>query len=86
MAGHNKIINGKRGCSNGSVSGQPKLLSCLFDGAVLCSFVKREGRSGVLTRCFKCPTYLRFCREMEAEEDAFFEMVERVRRGEDPYG
>ena len=77
---------GKRVRFSSSRSGQPKLLPCLFDGVTLCAFVKREGRTGVLTRCFKCPTFFRFYREMEAEEDAFWEEVERIRRGGDFYG
>ena len=80
------MSNGKRVRFSRSGIEKSKVLPCLFDGVTLCSFVKREGRTGVLTRCFKCPTYLKFCREMEAEEDAFFEEVERIRRGEDPYG
>jgi len=54
-----------------------KLFSCFFLDGVLCSFRKSE-ESGIMDRCFSCSHYLRFCREMEAEEDAFFEELDRL--------
>ena len=59
-------------------------LSCLFLRDVLCSYRKTEG-SGVMDRCMKCPHYKTFLREMEEEEERFFEEVEKTRRGE-PHG
>ena len=61
-----------------------KILSCLFLLDVLCSYRKTEG-FGVMDRCLKCPHYFRFVREMEEEEEAFFEEVDRIRRNE-PHG
>jgi len=64
---------------------KPKVLPCLFEGdAVLCSWRKTE-QFAVLERCFKCPHYLRFVQEMDAEEDAFWEEEERL-RGEGSHG
>lgn len=57
-----------------------KPLSCFFLLDVLCSYVKTEKFVGVMDRCLKCPHYLRFCREMEEEEEAFFEEVERLEK------
>jgi len=54
-----------------------KLFSCVFLSDVLCSFRKSE-HFAVMERCFKCPHYKRFEREMEEEEDAFFEECERI--------
>lgn len=59
----------------------PKPLSCLFKFKVLCSFRKSE-KFGIMGRCLKCSHYLSFVRDMEKEEDEFFEEVERVRRAE----
>lgn len=50
---------------------------CFFDD-VLCSFRKSE-RSGVLDRCMNCDNFERFNREMQKEEDEFFEEVEWLR-------
>ena len=58
---------------------EKKVLSCFFRRDVLCFFRKSE-KSGVMSRCFKCPHYFRFMREMQEEEDAFFEEVERIRK------
>jgi hypothetical protein len=33
-----------------------------------------------MDRCFKCPQYKRFEREMEKEEDAFWAEVDEIRR------
>ena len=77
MAGHG---NGKRGCSNGSVSGKPKVLSCLFWKAVLCSFRKSEN-VGFMDRCLKCSHYLRFLRLMHAL-DMKDDEIERMRNFE----
>ena len=60
---------------------KPKILSCLFLLDVLCSFRRYEG-FGFMKRCETCVHYLRFLREMEKEEDEFFEEVDRLRRKE----
>jgi len=62
--------------------GKPKTLSCYFLPDVLCSYVKNQKFTGVLSRCMKCKHYSRFLAEMEDEEERFFEEVERARRGE----
>lgn len=58
----------------------PKLLLCIFLDNIFCSFVNREGLTGVMARCTRCSHYLRFMAELEAEEDAFWEEEERLRR------
>lgn len=58
-----------------------KVLSCTFLPNILCSF-RRHEKVRVMSRCFRCEHYLRFCREMEEEEDEFFERVEAIRRKE----
>lgn len=55
-----------------------KILPCVFWDDVLCSYRKYEG-FGLMDRCLKCPHYERFLCEMEDEEEAFFEEVERAR-------
>ena len=56
-----------------------KPLTCLFLLDVLCSFRKYEGFS-IMDRCARCPHYERFMREMEEEDDKFWEEVERLER------
>lgn len=58
-----------------------KVLSCVFFDDVLCS-LRRHEKVRIMSRCFRCSHYLRFVREMEKEEEEFFEEVERIRRGE----
>jgi len=60
----------------------PKALHCLFLLDVLCSFRKSEKVFGIMNRCLKCKHYFRFLKEMEEEEDEFFERVEAIRREE----
>ena len=57
----------------------PKLLSCVFWDDVWCSYRKSE-KVGVMDRCMKCRHYRRLIREMEKEEEEFFEEVERARK------
>ena len=52
---------------------------CFFLLDVLCSF-RLTDKSVVMERCFRCSRYVEFVREMEEEEDAFFEEVERIRK------
>lgn len=46
----------------------PKLLSCLFQPKVLCSFVKTEKFVGIMDRCLRCEHYESFLREMHEED------------------
>ena len=62
-----------------SHSVEKKLLSCMFLPDVLCFFRKSE-KSGVMSRCFKCPYLLKFQREMEKEEEEFWDEVDRIRK------
>ena len=48
-----------------------------MDG-VFCSYRKSEEFGTIIHRCLKCRHYLEFVREMEAEEDAFFEELDRL--------
>lgn len=43
------------------------VLKCVFWDDVLCSFRKSE-KFTVMNRCFSCPHYLRFMREMDDED------------------
>jgi hypothetical protein len=54
-----------------------KLLPCLFESDVMCSHV-HETNFGVIHRCLNCKFYFDYCREMEAEEDEFFEELDRL--------
>lgn len=56
-----------------------KLLSCVLDDKVLCSRRKLE-KSGFMERCFKCREMTRFIEEMDAEEEAFWEEEEKIRK------
>jgi hypothetical protein len=56
---------------------------CSFWENVLCQS-KKNDRFVVLRRCLTCPHYRRFEREMEEEEDEFFDYVERVRSRGNP--
>lgn len=56
-----------------------KLFSCFFLPDVLCSFRKTE-QFGVMNRCLKCPYYAKFLREMEEEEEAFWDEVDTIRK------
>jgi hypothetical protein len=56
-----------------------KLLSCLFLLDVLCVFRKTE-KFGIMNRCSKCLHYKRFLREMEEEEEQFWEEEEKIRK------
>jgi len=62
-----------------SVLVKKKLFSCFFLLDVLCSFRKGE-RFGVMNRCFKCPHYRRFMREMEEEDVRVMDEIDRIRK------
>ena len=57
---------------------------CVFLVDLFCSFQKYD-KPVVLDRCFTCPHYLRVMREMEEEEEKFFDEVDRIRSGELEY-
>lgn len=58
---------------------EKKLLPCLFLLDVLCSFRKNE-EFAILRECLSCPHYREFKREMENEEEQFFEEVNQIRK------
>jgi len=45
-----------------------KLLSCAFLLDVFCSY-RKDAKFGIMARCFKCPHYVRFIREMDKEDE-----------------
>jgi hypothetical protein len=53
---------------------------CVLTNAILCSY-RKSAKSGLMNRCFSCPHYERFNREMEEEEE-FWEEVEKIRGAE----
>ena len=64
------------------VDGKPKILSCFFDDAVLCSYRKTEG-FGVMDRCMKCRHYEEFLRVMDEEDEKVMDEIDRMRRWHD---
>lgn len=58
-----------------------KPFTCIFLSDVVCSFQK-YGHAVLLRRCDTCEYYLRFVREMEEEEEKFFDEVDKIRSGE----
>jgi len=56
-----------------------KILSCPFDNIVLCSY-RKDPKFTVMDRCLKCSHYEQFAKEMDEEEDKFFEEVEEAHR------
>jgi hypothetical protein len=67
-----------------------KLLQCVFDDDVFCSFRKDEKKT-IMPRCFKCATYFDFMLWMDEEEEAdgafaewAFKNPEAYARGEVP--
>ena len=61
------------------MSVEKKLFSCFFFSDVLCSWRKSE-KFGIMNRCLKCPFYFKFLREMEEEEEQFWDEVDRIRK------
>ena len=61
------------------VSVEKKLLSCFFLPDVLCSWRKSE-KLGLMDRCLKCPFYFKFMREMEEQEEEFWDEVDSIRK------
>lgn len=56
---------------------KPKSLLCLYRSKVLCQHV-RDTNFDVVYRCLECKFYAEFVREIEAEEDEFFEELDRI--------
>jgi hypothetical protein len=56
-----------------------KRLPCVFFDDVRCPYRKSE-KVKIMSRCFKCPHLKEFEREMEREEDEFWDEVDRMRR------
>jgi hypothetical protein len=59
------------------LSSKKKSLSCMFWSNVPCLFRKSK-KSTIMNRCLKCPHFKRFQRDIEKEEDEFFEFCDRV--------
>jgi len=64
---------------------QHQVLSCLFLLDVLCSYVKRDGVTGIMDRCLKCRFYERFLCIMDDEDQKVMDEIDRMRRFE-PHG
>jgi hypothetical protein len=54
-----------------------KLLSCVFFDDVLCSFRKSE-RSGIMSKCWKCPYFKRFEWEMDEEDARVMDEIDTI--------
>lgn len=54
------------------------LFDCTFVEGVKCPY-KTCKKSKLLPQCANCKTYNKWMREMEAEEDKFFDEVDRIR-------
>lgn len=55
-----------------------KGFSCSFRDTKLCEH-KKSAKRVVLNRCFRCPIFRKFLREMDLEEDEFFAKADRAR-------
>lgn len=62
-----------------------KLLCCVLWKDVLCSY-RKVLKFEFMDRCFTCPEYARFEREMDEEDERMMDEIdaERRRRGECP--
>ena len=60
------------------MSSVKKLLPCLYELDVLCAFRTSEKQMH-MKRCETCTYYKRFVKDMEDEEEEFFEEVDRIR-------
>jgi hypothetical protein len=56
-----------------------KVLSCVFLNDVLCSY-RKDVKFGVMARCFKCPYFRRFEREMDVEDERVMDEIDEIRR------
>ena len=56
-----------------------KVLPCVFSEKVLCSH-RKSVKVYIMDRCWECSELARFEREMDEEEEKFFDEVDEVRR------
>ena len=56
-----------------------KVSSCIFFDDVLCSF-RKDLRFGMMSKCFKCPEYRRFEREMDEEDERVMNEIDNIRK------
>jgi hypothetical protein len=61
------------------LSNVKKLLPCLYELNVLCAFRTSEKKTH-MKRCEKCKHYKRFVKDMEDEEQEFWDEVDRIRK------
>jgi len=54
-----------------------KVFSCLFFLDVLCCYRTTE-KIGVMNRCLKCSHYFRLFRQLDEQEEDFFEEAEKI--------
>lgn len=66
-------------CMHTFKSVKKKQLPCLYELDVLCPFRKSE-KVRIMRRCEKCPHYAKFVRDMEEEEEEFWEEADRIRK------
>jgi len=60
---------------------QPKILPCIFLNDILCSFRKTE-KFAIMDRCLRCRYYREFLLEMQAEDEAVMDEIDRMREFE----
>lgn len=56
-----------------------KMLPCVFLLDVLCSFRKSE-KFAIMNRCFDCPHFKRFEREMDEEDERVMDEIDKIRK------
>ena len=56
-----------------------KVLPCVFWEGLLCSY-RKDTRVGMMGRCFKCPHYAKFEREMDEEDERIMDEIDEIRR------
>lgn len=60
-------------------SSSEKLLSCVFLPDVLCSY-RKDAKVGIMARCWKCPHFVRFEREMDEEDEKMMDEIDEIHR------
>ena len=58
---------------------EPKILPCVFDKKVLCSF-RKSLKFGIMDRCFSCRHHTDFIRFMEEQDAEVMDEIDRIRR------
>jgi len=61
------------------VDDKPKILSCVFNDKVLCSYRKSED-FGIMDRCFSCRHHADFVRFMDEQDAEVMDEIDRIRR------